>query len=137
MKQAGELDFKVSKLEALWEDDPRSIPMAEWRWRLMIRVPEELTAEHVRQACKVTREKKGQDVPEVKRTRWKEGRCLQVMHVGPYDKIESAYQKLSLRAEELGLTPSGRGHEIYISDPRRTAPDKLKTIVRLPVKTRR
>jgi hypothetical protein len=56
------------------------------------------------------------------------------MHVGPYDQVGATYRKLGEWAEENGLQPTNPGHEIYISDPRRTAPEKLKTIVRMPVR---
>ena len=69
----------------------------------------------------------------MERVAWREGRALQVMHVGPYDQVGPTYAMLGEHAAELGYRVKQGGHEIYISDPRRVAADKLKTIVRLPI----
>jgi hypothetical protein len=134
LKKEGALDFAVSKLECSWEvEDPKTTPMSEWRWRLMIRVPDEVTAAQLRVAQRELAEK-GKDASAVKRLALKGGRALQTMHVGPYDKVGESYARLDARAAELGLEPTGPAHEIYVSDPRRVAPEKLKTIVRLGVR---
>jgi hypothetical protein len=133
LKMAGKLDFTVGKPECLWDvDDPVKTPISEWSWSLMIRVPQELSAAHLKQAQKALRDK-GKDASAVKRVRFSEGRCLQTLHVGPYDQVGTAYRHLAAAVEE-GWTIGGKGHEIYLNDPRRTAPDRLKTIVRFPVK---
>ena len=63
----------------------------------------------------------------------KEGLCIQTMHIGPYDQEPATVQKMKSFAEENGLKYQGRHHEIYLGDPRRTQPDKLKTIIRQPM----
>lgn len=134
LKKAGLLDFTVPKLEWLWlVGDPKAIPMSQWEWRAMIRIPSEVTRAHINEAGKLVGEKKGLDVSGVRRISWREGRALQVMHTGPYDGVEEAYEKLHARADELGYRVKGRTHEIYLNDPNRVAHQKLKTIVRLPI----
>lgn len=134
LKKAGVVDFKVPPPECLWLfDDPKSTPRSRWPWRLMIRVPDEITAAHLKEVRKGLKEKKGLDASGVRRRSWRPGRALQVMHVGPYDKLEESYAKLSARAGEIGATPKVGCHEVYLSDPRRAAPERLKTIVRMPI----
>ena len=134
LKTAGALDFTVSKPECLWfVDDPKNTPLSDWGWRLLIRIPEEVTNAQLKDARKTIREKKDLDTSAVKRRSWREGRALQVLHVGPYEKLEETYKRLCAHAQELGYKIKQPGHEIYLSDPRRTAPEKIKTIVRLPV----
>jgi hypothetical protein len=132
-KQQGTLDFKVNKLECVYLSEPEKTPMDQWQWRMLVRVPDEVTAKDVTEARKAIRQRKGTELPPTKRIRWKEGRCLQVMHVGPYDQVGATYRRLDEHAAEHGLTIKGPAHEIYISDPRRTAPERLKTIVRMAV----
>ena len=134
LKQQEAVDFKIGKLECLYLSDPAETPMPQWRWRILLRVADAVTAKDLAQAKKVLRDKKGLDASTVKRIRWKEGRAVQVLHVGPYDQVGQTYGQLQAYAEQHGLVTRCPAHEIYLSDPRRTAPEKLKTIVRLPVK---
>jgi hypothetical protein len=134
MKKAGACDFAVSRLECVWDvDDPQRTPVAQWRWRLLIRVPAAVTVARLKEAKRAL-QAKGQDADAVQRISWKEGRALQTMHLGPYDQVSVSYARLGTRAEELGLAPVGPGHEIYVSDPRRVPPERCKTIVRLGVR---
>jgi hypothetical protein len=133
LKFAGTMDFAVSRLECLWPEDPTNLPPEKWPWQLLIRIPDAVTASDLARARKEILGKKHLDTSDVERWVWKEGRCLQVLHVGPYNEVGSVYKRLAKHAGSLGLRPTGPGHEIYISDPRRVAPAKLKTIVRLPV----
>jgi len=134
LKFAGKVDYAVSRLECLWHmQNPDAIPRSEWAWQLLIRIPSAVTAADIKKAGKQILEKKQIDTSKVTRWTWKEGRCLQFMHVGPYDEVGKSYQRLDDYAREMGLTAICPAHEIYISDPRRVAPAKLKTIVRLPV----
>jgi hypothetical protein len=127
-------DFKVGKLECLYLSDPCTTSRDQWQWRLLLRVADDVTAKDLTAAKKAIREKKDLDASNVKRITWKEGRALQVLHVGPYDQVGARFDQLQAHAAELGLTVKGSPHEIYISDPRLVTPEKLKTIVRLPVK---
>ncbi len=133
-KAAGDFDFAVSKIETLWYDDPEKVPMNQWRWRMLVRIPDAITKAEVEKTKKQITKDKGIDVSGVALTSWKEGRCLQIMHVGPYSQLHESYAVLEAYARENGLVLDGPAHEVYISDPRRTAPEKLKTLVRLPVK---
>ncbi len=133
LKYAGVLDFKVGKLECLYLSEPDKTPMKEWRWRFLLRVPEGVTPRHLAQAKKSLKERRGLDAAVVKRIRWKEGRALQVLHVGPFDQVGATYGQLSAYAQQHGLRTQCPGHEVYLSDPRRIAPEKLKTIVRMRV----
>jgi hypothetical protein len=129
------LDFGIPCLECLWHlDDPVRTPKDEWKWQLLIRIPEEVTAADLKAVAAAIREKKGLDVSSVERLKFEEGDCLQTMHVGPYDQVGVSYDRLFAHARERGLAPKMPCHEIYVSDPRRVAPEKLKTIVRLPVR---
>lgn len=136
LKHAGVLDFAVPNLECLWHSDPTGTPKSQWRWRLQLRIPDAVTSDHLRTARKVLREKET-DVSGVRRTTWTEGRAVQVLHTGPYDTVDETYRALGRYAEEHGMRCVGPGHEIYLSDPRRTAPERLKTIVRMRVRRAR
>lgn len=127
-------------LEALW--GPPSEPMRaghrpSWRWTLMLpqaTLPAHLLAERLIEAVDRVRELVPPlPVDEVYVTVLREGRCVQAMHVGPYDKETTTIARLLAHAEANGYSPAGRHHEIYLSDPDQTAPQWLRTIVRLPV----
>lgn len=135
LKFGGVLDFKICPLECLWFSEPKT-PMEQWEWRAMVRIPAEVTAAQVRAAQKQTLEKKGLDVSSAKRISWKGGRALQLLHVGPYNLVSAAYEAIGAYANEHGYKVTGPGHEIYLNDPRRTAPEKLKTTVMLFVAKR-
>lgn len=133
LKFAGVLDFKVCCLEGLYCDNPNEVPIEEWSFRFMIRVPDAIVGEQVEAARQVLAAKKGLDASGVRLEEFEEGRALQVLHVGPYNQVGQTYAALEARASELGLAMNGAGHEIYISDPNRVPPERLKTIVRMPV----
>lgn len=146
MKAAGR-DFAVPPLEALWWADEMAAftsgDRANWRWRAMLRVPEdcdENMLEQVRAAvlAKQAKKKDGADpdlVAAVMLVPLDEGMCLQHMHIGAYSAEPPVLAELhdAVMPRE-GLTFAGEHHEIYLSDPRRTAPELLKTILRQPVK---
>jgi hypothetical protein len=135
LKKAGRLDFGVSRLECLWHGhDFENTPKSQWRWQLLIRIPGAVTEKDLLLAREVIRNKRGLDTSAATRWTWTEGPCVQVLHVGPYDKVGKTFGELDDFARSRGLATAGPGHEIYISDPRRVIPAKLKTIVRLPAK---
>ncbi|HOZ48567.1 MAG TPA: GyrI-like domain-containing protein [Candidatus Hydrogenedentes bacterium] len=134
LKMAGTLDFKVGRLECLYLSDPATTKMDDWEWRMLIRIPAEVETKDINAVKKRLRDEKGINASAVKRLRWKEGRAVQVLHVGPYDQVCGAYECLGAYAAEHGLDVTGPAHEIYLSDPQRCAPEKLKTIIRLGVK---
>jgi hypothetical protein len=134
-------DYKVAGLEGLWWgvggtsrwmiDRPRGA----WRWKLLIRVPDFVTAKCVTMTARMLRDKgKGKDVSTVKLEKIAEGRCVQMLHVGPYMAEGPTMDAMLAFAAAQGLTFTGRHHEIYLSDPRRVKPERLRTILRHPVK---
>ena len=131
------LDYVVMPLEGLWwADDPASFLRGEraaWRWTAMIMQPPEAGAELVAEAVAGVRAKKA--LPALERLRletFTEGRCAQVLHVGPYRDEGAAIARLHAWIGERS-TLRGRHHEIYLDDPRRSAPEKLRTLLRQPM----
>lgn len=144
-KAAGR-DFAVPPLEALWWADDMTAFVAgnrqEWRWTAMLRLPdrvEEALAETVRETvlAKQAKKKDGADpdlIRSVRLERFTEGDCLQRLHIGPYtDEAPTLAELHDEVMPGMGLTFGGKHHEIYLGDPRRVAPEKLKTILRQPV----
>lgn len=134
-----EYDFAVPKLEGLWwvdSDKPGlEVPREEWHWKLMIRMPEFVSKENVEIAKEnVIKKKKIDLVKSVKFESINEGKCVQIMHIGPYITEPETIEKMELFMEENQWVKNGLHHEIYLSDPRKTAPEKMKTILRQPVK---
>jgi hypothetical protein len=136
----GELDrdYVVLPLEGLWwADDMSTFRTREkdrWSWQMLIRQPDWLDARVLAAAVAQARSK-GRDPDGLLRAvELDEGRCLQTLHIGSYDDEGPS---LAYLHDELlpaqGLRPTGRHHEIYLSDARRVAPDKLRTILRQPV----
>jgi len=136
-KFAGEGDFKVCPLECLYwtaEGKCGDVPLDEFSWRLMIRIPDFVKAADLRKAAKTLKEKgKTEPVDAVKIGTLAEGRCAQVLQVGPYEKAGETAALLQEFAGGQGLAFNGPYHEIYLSDPRRVAPERLRTIARVPV----
>lgn len=136
-KFAGKHDYAVCKLEAQWwaDDDAAEFtlrPKEEWRWRF--RTPEFIRkAELERAAAALVERGKSPTVKEVVLESFVEGRCVQMLHVGPYEAEHRTIALMRTHAEENGCSFRGRHHEVYLSDPRRVPPERLKTILRQPV----
>jgi len=137
-KAAGK-DFTVMALEGLWWfDDPNasfdSVPREEWNWKSMIRQPEFITEEMVKEAKAQAKAKKGlEEIDKVVLEAFHERLSAQIMHIGPYSEERETIVKLHKFIKDKGYKMRGQHHEIYMSDPRRTAPEKLKTIIRQPI----
>lgn len=132
-------DFTVSKLEGTWwveqEGYPLDIPRAEWCWQLLIRMPDYVINPVVQQALKAAFVKKQLPLlQQVSLITLAEGRSVQVLHTGPYSEEPATLAIMEEFIRKEGLAYNGRHHEIYLSDPRKTAPAKMKTILRQPVK---
>lgn len=133
-------DYKVCKLEGLWwgnknNPDFSGEPKSMWNWKLLIRTPDFIGAQHLKTAIASLREKgKSAEVGEVQLEKLREGLCVQMLHIGPYDEERKTITLMLAFGREAGKSFHGRHHEIYLSDPRRVAPQKLKTILRMPVK---
>jgi hypothetical protein len=122
----GGRDYAVAKLECFWSG-PRE-------WTLAIRTPDFIGASDLREAIAALKAKgKPADVGQVGLKNEKEGHVVQMLHVGPYSKIRETVARISAFAEENGSRFRGELHEIYLSDPRRVAPDRLRTVLRHPV----
>ncbi|HEY6736419.1 MAG TPA: GyrI-like domain-containing protein [Candidatus Saccharimonadia bacterium] len=137
---AGWREFSVAPLEGLWDvpgvDGPfaASAPRNLWRWTVMIMQPAFITPELVASAQTAAAERKPEvDTSLVRLERFEEGRSVQIMHIGPYSTELPSIMKLDAYMNEHQLTSQGRHHEIYLSDPMKTAPERLKTILRHPV----
>ena len=134
-------DFVVPNLEGIWwveSDKPAlEVPRGEWLWKLLIRMPEFVTSEIVEKAKVEVIKRRGIElVDEIKFEKLTEGKCVQVLHIGPYSTEPESLAKMRKLMEEKNLVENGLHHEIYLSDPRRVPEEKWKTILRQPVKER-
>jgi len=132
-------DWTVMPLETLWWTEGSDVLVPEdkggWSWTAMILQPSFITAAMVAEAAAAVRRKRG-DVPalgDAKLERFDEGLCAQVLHVGPYAEETATIERLAEWICAQGYAPRGRHHEIYLSDPNRTKPERLRTIIRQPV----
>lgn len=138
LKKEQGADWAVMPLEGLWSaDDPSAFVQGrkdEWRWILLILQPEFITPEQVAQARELAQNRKGAPpLADTRLSRFTEGLSAQVLHVGPYAEVIPTIDRLHAFIREKGYQLGGQHYEIYLSDPRRTAPAKLKTIMRQPV----
>jgi hypothetical protein len=137
LKKAKKLDYKVPPLEGLWWSERMESFLEgnkdEWKWTLMIMQPKGVTAAMIEKCRQDVLEKKSNPaVPHVRFTEFKEGRVAQIMHVGPYSNERLTIERLHAFIKKRGGILHGKHHEIYLGDPRRTAPENLKTIIRQP-----
>lgn len=137
-KAAG-ADFKVCPLEGRWYAgaDWQSISRDEWGWELLIRQPDFIAPEMARSVTdEVARKKRLETVRQIRLERFGEEQVAQVMHIGPYSEEPATLDRLHRFIEASGYEPLGPHCEVYLSDPKRTAPDKMKTILRHAVRKR-
>jgi len=135
------LSYRVGPLEGLWwSDDMADFSAArkdDWRWTAMIAQPDEVTPARFERAIEELRRKRPLSATDrVRLARFEEGLAGQVLHVGPYRDEGPTIERLHAFIREQGFTFDGRHekhHEIYLGDPRRAAPEKLRTIIRQPV----
>ena len=133
------IDYKIPPLEGLWWGDDMAVfheagRREEWRWTLMIPQPPFVDASIIDAAITQARRKQGGPALEALRFEsFEEGLCVQVLHLGPYTEEGPTVVALHAFIEQRGLTPRGKHHEIYLGDPRRSAPQRLRTIIRQPV----
>ena len=134
-------DYVVPPLEGLWwAKNMRSFTVerdkSQWLWTMMIMVPDWIPPEMVVQAQTAAGKKK--ELPALPKMRcecYEEGLCVQIMHIGPYDEEGPTLQRMHTEfMPAQNLTFNGKHHEIYLSDVRRVAPEKLKTVLRQPVR---
>jgi hypothetical protein len=137
-KMGSGVDYAVMPLEGLWwTDDMRNFSVEDkddWRWTAMIMQPEEYVTEKLSGEAKIEVEKK-KGLPSVSRMRFEpfwEGPSVQIMHLGPFSEEGPTIERIHRSIEERGGKPNGKHHEIYLSDFRRTKPQRLRTIIRQP-----
>lgn len=137
-KFGGLPDYPVWKLEARYLNLDAALPPPpkdDWCWQLLIRTPDWVAAEELIQAREKLA-KRGRDggCERVSLIRLAEGRCAQMLHVGPYEEECRTLERMRAHAQTQGLRfGTGPHHEIYLSDPRRVEPARLRTILRVPV----
>lgn len=130
--------FTIAPLEGLWwmtDDGEFDISRPQdWRWTVMIRLPEFVTQEFFNKVVQECITLKKSDVYRLARLEWfDEGTCVQILHIGPYDQEGPNILKMHTYAHDQGYSLIGKHHELYFGDPRRTAPNRLKTILRQPI----
>ena len=132
------IDYGVLPLEGLWWTDDMSSFSVEnkdgWKWTLMIMQPELVKKEMIEKAIEQVREKKNPvSLPFVRFESFEEGKVAQIMHIGPFSEEGPTVEKVHSFIEENGSQRRGKHHEIYLSDIRRAATEKWKTIIRQPM----
>ena len=139
IKKGEGIDYPVMALEGLWwADDMSTFSMdrrSEWQWTMMIMQPEVVTRGHADAAIKEAQVKKG--FPALSKIRfdcYAEVTAAQILYFGAYKDEGPTIARLHEFITDSGYERAGKHHEIYLGDPRRTAPEKLKTVIRQPVR---
>lgn len=131
------IDFSVPNLEATWWTESGEfhidLPRDQWLWKVMIRIPRFVSMDDFEIARDILVEEKRLHLAvDAELEEAREGKFVQILHQGPYEEVGAAYEKLIDFAGENGLRIEIPYREIYLSDPSRTAPDRLRTIIRIP-----
>ncbi|MBD5130457.1 MAG: transcriptional regulator [Ruminococcaceae bacterium] len=143
----GYFEYVVPPLEGVWWtkdpafDGKAPADKSKFFWTSMIRQPDFVTEEIFLWAReRLAKKKPDLDLSKARLWRWEEGLCAHLLHIGPYDAEPASIEKLEAFVREQNceadFTAQRRHHEIYLGDPRRTAPEKLKTVIRHPIKRR-
>jgi hypothetical protein len=131
------LDYTVMALEGLWWVEQGEFDInhpGNWRWTAMMLQPDHIRGDMFQEGREQLRKKKPS--PALDKMRFgtfNEGLSIQIMHIGPYSEEPATLAKMEAFARENGYRLRGKHHEIYLGDPRRAAPEKLKTVLRHPV----
>jgi hypothetical protein len=138
LKAQDGVDYRVMPLEGLWWIPNARVwdfsDKSDWDWSLMIVQPQEVTSERLEEVRAAAESRR--PLPALSRVRldaFAEGRAVQAMHVGPWDEERPTLERLQAFMASRGLMPVGKHHEIYLSDPGRVRPDRMRTILRLAV----
>ncbi len=141
MIKKGELaiDYGVMPLEGLWWSDEMSEFSIEnkedWRWTIMIMQPEFVDNRMIGEAIEQVRKKKNLScLDKVRFEAFSEGKVAQIMHIGPFSEEGLTIERLQVFIRNNGYKPHGKHHEIYLSDIRKAAPEKWKTVLRQPIR---
>ncbi len=138
-KKAGLTDYTVMPLEGLWwTSEAGRLDFGDkdkFQWTAMIMQPDVVTKQMFLKAIDELKEKRNPPaLPKIRFERFHEGLSVQILHIGPYAEERPTIEKLHKYIEKNGYKLAGRHHEIYLGDPRRTAPSRLKTVIRQPMK---
>jgi hypothetical protein len=137
LRKANPIDYTVMALEGLWWVGSGEFSFDKkdnWCWTLMMMQPKHITIKMYQAALQQLKEKR--NPPALAKLRFEsfqEGLCVQIMHIGPYSEEPRSLERMQAFADANGYVYRGKHHEIYMGDPRRAKPDKLKTILRHPV----
>lgn len=140
----GYFDYVVPPLEGFWwQDGIDGIDYAhkeDFNWISVIRLPDFVKEDDFKWAVDEATKKKKQDFSKVEFLTVEEGRCVQCMHIGAYDDepatVSMMHEFMEQQGYELDITDKRLHHEIYLSDARKVAPDKLRTVIRHPIKVK-
>ena len=144
-RMEGYFDFVVPPLEGLWWQNENGLMdyshKEDFNWISLIRLPDFVSREEFDWAIREASQKKKQDFSKVEYFSFTEGLCVQCMHNGPYEDEPATVDLMDNFIETQGyendFSGNRRHHEIYLSDPRKTTPDKLKTVIRHPIRIKR
>jgi hypothetical protein len=141
-RETNAIDYPVMALEGLWwvEDGVFDITVKDnWFYKLMILQPEVITKDIFEEGLAEVRRKKGDSssLSKLRLADFEEGTCVQIMHIGPYATEPATVERMRAFAQENGyrdlVGSGGKHHEIYLGDPRKADPAKLKTVLRHPI----
>ncbi len=140
LKKAGIIDATVMPLEGLWwAEDMDVFTIAsrkdDWLWTSMIMQPSKVTMDYYGKSIETVKQKKNPAaLPKMRLESYHEGLSVQIMHIGPYSEEGPVIKAIHQYAFDQGYELRGKHHEIYLSDPRRTNPEKFRTVIRQPIK---
>jgi hypothetical protein len=134
-------DYVVPPLEGLWWADDMSVftkdymeRKNEWKWTSMIRIPDFIKEEQIKKGLGVFKESKNpENFNKLRHQKYTEGTVVQVLHLGPFSEEGPVIERMHEYAIDQGYILHKKHHEIYLSDPRRTKPEKLRTVIRQPI----
>ncbi|MCE7735009.1 MAG: hypothetical protein GPJ54_09040 [Candidatus Heimdallarchaeota archaeon] len=130
-------DYVVPPLEGLWYMDDMKLwssDKSKWKWTMMIRIPDFVTDDQVKRSIQITKDGKNpKSLDQIYLKNYIEGKVVQLMHIGSYDSEGDNIEKMHKYARDKGYELHGKHHEIYLGDPRKAAPEKLKTVLRQPI----
>ncbi|MGI6608313.1 MAG: GyrI-like domain-containing protein [Erysipelotrichaceae bacterium] len=141
-KIEGFFNYVVPPLEGLWwQENVAGVDYSDkssFNWISLIRLPDFVTKDNFKWAVKNASKKKKIDCSSAEYLTINEGLCVQMMHIGPYDNEPESVSIINAFLKEKGyvtdINENRKHHEIYLSDPRKVAPEKLKTVIRHPIK---
>lgn len=136
------MDYVVPPLEGLWwvsnMEEFSTEDKGAWDWTMMIMQPESVTQEMFEEALRQVKKKRNPPaLPSLRLETYHEGLSVQVMHIGSYDAEAPTIAKMHEFIEENGYKPAGKHHEVYLGDPRKVVPEKLRTVLRQPIRKTR